>query len=161
MPNMSDSPLPDDPIDLSADTLESLGADPAEFPLAPETALRIKHRLLERVAQDQAGHLTVHPGVHGWKPFQLGVDIKVLHRGGDVMSYLLRLAPGATLAAHRHPMDEECVVLLGRLRIGHDLVVEAGGFHLARREALHATISSDEGATIFLRGAVPHATSII
>ena len=118
-------------------------------------------RVLERIAQAQAGHVTVHADAAGWKPFDARAQIKVLHRAGDVMSYLLRLAPGATLAPHRHPIDEECVVLEGRLRIGDELLVDAGGFHLAHRDALHATITSDEGATIYLRGAIPHAALAI
>lgn len=146
---------------LDGDIIEALNAEVAEEPLAPDVAARVKHRVLERVAQAQAGHVTVHAGSAGWKPFHPGVQIKVLHRAGDVMSYLLRLAPGASLAAHRHPVDEECVVLEGRLRIGHDLLVDAGGFHLAHQDALHAIITSDEGATIFLRGAVPHATLVV
>jgi anti-sigma factor ChrR (cupin superfamily) len=146
---------------LDADTIEALNTEVAEEPLVPDVAARIKHRLLERVAQAQAGHVTVHAGAAGWKPLYEGVQIKVLHRVGGVMSYLLRLAPGASLAAHRHPVDEECVVLEGRLRIGRDLVVDAGGFHLAHQDALHARITSDEGATIYLRGAIPHATQVV
>jgi anti-sigma factor ChrR (cupin superfamily) len=146
---------------LEADTIELLNAGLADDGVDADVAARIKHRVLERVAQAQAGHVTVHAAAGGWKPFHHGVEIKVLHRTGDVMSYLLRLAPGATLPAHRHPIDEECVVLEGRLRIGHELFVEAGGFHLAHRDALHATITSDDGATIFLRGAIPHATLIV
>lgn len=158
---MSDLPDPGARAELDADILAALAGDPEEQALSPEAASRIKHRLLERVAQAQAGHLTVHAGVGGWKPFSPGVNIKVLHRDGGVMSYLLKLAPGAQLAPHRHPMDEECVVLEGQLRIGTDLVVDAGGFHLAHRDALHGVITSDEGATIFLRGAVPHAALMV
>jgi quercetin dioxygenase-like cupin family protein len=158
---MKPSQDPGDNAVLDADTIAALNTGIDDNALAPEIAARIKHRLLERVAQAQAGHLTVHAGADGWKPFHPGVQIKPLHSDGNVMSYLLRLAPGAALAAHRHPLDEECVVLEGRLRIGHDLVVEAGGFHLAHRDALHGVITSDEGATIFLRGAVPHAGLIV
>jgi quercetin dioxygenase-like cupin family protein len=146
---------------LDADIIEALTAEQAAEPLAPEAAARIKHRVLERIAQAQAGHLTVQPGAAGWKPFDRGVEIKVLHHNGGVMSYLLRLAPGASLAAHRHPQDEECVVLEGSVQIGHDLVLSAGGFHLAHKDALHAKITSVGGATIFLRGAVPHPASVV
>ena len=149
--NMKPTLDPADRAVLDADTIAALNASVADDAMTPEVAARIKHRLLERVAQAQAGHVTVHAGSDGWKPFQPGVHIKPLHRDGAVMSYLLRLAPGASLAAHRHPVDEECIVLEGRLRIGHDLVVEAGGFHLAHRDALHGVITSDDGATIFLQ----------
>lgn len=158
---MNSATPPDDAGLLEADIIETLIADTTDEPLAPEIVARIKHRVLERVAQANAGHVTVHASATGWNPFQPGVDIKVLHRTGATMSYLLRFAPGATLAAHRHPVDEECLVLEGRLRIGQDLVVDAGGFHLAHRDQLHATITSDNGATIFLRGAIPHADQML
>ena len=72
------------------------------------------------------------------------------------MSYLLRLAPGAALPAHRHPVDEECVVLEGEVQIG-TLRVGAGGFHLGRKDVLHDRLCSAGGALIFLRGAIPEA----
>ena len=78
---------------LDADIIEALNGDLAEQALTSEAAARIKHRVLERIAQAQAGHLTVHADALGWKPFHAGVQIKVLHRAGDVMSYLLRLSP--------------------------------------------------------------------
>jgi len=84
------------------------------------------------------------------------VRIKVLHEAAGVMSYLLRLAPGASLPAHRHPVDEECVVLEGEVQIG-SLRVAAGGFHLGRRDVLHERLESAGGALNFLRGAVPEA----
>ena len=96
-----------------------------------------------------------------WQPFATGVQIKVLHEAGGVMSYLLRLAPGASIAPHRHPIDEECVVLEGTVRIGDDLVVEAGGFHLARQGLLHAPIHAPQGATLFLRGAAPEVGDLV
>ena len=158
---MKSTPPLEDRSLLDADIIETLNSESSAAPLDPKLAARIKHRLLERIAQAQAGHLTVHAASEGWQPFGPGVQIKVLHQTADVMSYLLQLAPGAAIAAHRHPVDEECVVLEGRLRIGNELELGAGGFHLAHRGALHATITSDEGATIFLRGAIPHADLLV
>jgi quercetin dioxygenase-like cupin family protein len=117
----------------------------------------MKRRLLERVADADATHLTVQPDGPGWQPFLPGVDIRVLHEADGVLSYLLRLAPGASLPPHRHALDEECVVLEGTLRVGTHTEVRAGGYHLAHRGALHPTVSTATGATIFLRGAVPQA----
>lgn len=119
---------------------------------------RVKRRLLTRIAADQQpNHLTVQAADGRWKSFGDGLTIKVLHRGDAVLSYLVRLAPGAALPAHHHPIDEECIVLEGSLTIG-ELEVGAGGFHLARRGMLHDRIVSRDGALIFLRGAVPDAT---
>ena len=89
------------------------------------------------------------------------VAIKVLREHEGVLSYLLRLDPGASLPPHRHPQDEECVVLEGRLRVGSKVEIGPGGYHLAHAGALHATIGSATGATIFLRGAAPHAGHLL
>jgi quercetin dioxygenase-like cupin family protein len=133
----------------------------APEPLGAAAHARIKRRLLQRIAADSTPrHLTVQPGPAGWQPFGAGVQLKVLHEAGGVMSYLVRLAPGAALAAHRHPIDEECVVLEGEVVIG-ELRVGAGGFHLGRREVLHDHVRSDGGALIFLRGAPPELETLL
>jgi hypothetical protein len=159
MPNTMTTP--DEPLTLDADLRAALDAAQASEPLPRETAERIKHRVFERIAAAERGHLTVHAEEASWRPFLPGVRIKVLHESGGIMSYLLLLAPGAVIPAHRHPHDEECVVLEGTLQIGDELVVRAGGFHLARQDALHAPLTTVDGATIFLRGASPRAEHLV
>ncbi len=127
----------------------------------PTLSTTIRRRLMERVADADTSHLTIGAGEDGWKPFAAGVQIKPLRRQGEVLSYLLRLQPGARLPPHRHPLDEECVVLSGRLQVGTRTEVGPGGYHLALAGALHATICSAGGATIFLRGAVPDASQVL
>jgi quercetin dioxygenase-like cupin family protein len=146
---------------LEAELVEALMS--AQAPEAADAALaaRVKRRVLQRIAETEVGHLTVQATEGAWQPFGDGVQIKVLHEAGGVMSYLLKLEAGATIGAHRHPHDEECVVLEGSLSIGEALVVHAGGFHLARRDALHGTLSTTTGATIFLRGAPPEIAQLI
>lgn len=128
---------------------------------SPGQARAIRRRLMERVADADTSHLTIDGDEGDWQPFLEGVAIKVLHEHDGVLSYLLRLAPGATLPPHRHPHDEECIVLEGRLRVGSQLEIGPGGYHLAHGGALHATISTETGATIFLRGAVPEASHVL
>lgn len=128
---------------------------------APGPAGAIRRRLMERVADADTSHLTVDAGDGQWQPLLDGVTIKVLREHGGVLSYLLRLQPGATLPAHRHARDEECVVLQGRLRVGSRVELGPGGYHLAHAGALHATIGTDTGATIFLRGAVPAPDALL
>jgi len=123
----------------------------------PAQARSIRRKLMERVADADATHLTVAADTPGWQPFGEGVSIKPLREQGGVLAYLLRLAPGASLPPHRHPMDEECLVLEGWLRVGSQIEVGPGGYHLAHQGALHASISTVTGATIFLRGAIPEA----
>lgn len=116
---------------------------------------------MERVADADPSHLTIDGDAGEWQPFLQGVTIKVLREHDGVLTYLLRLQPGAALPPHRHPQDEECVVLEGRLRVGSRLEIGPGGYHLAHGGALHATITTTTGATILLRGAVPEASQVI
>ncbi len=141
--------------------MDAQDSEPPSPAGTPAQARAIRRRLLERVADADLSHLTVQPAEAGWQPFGEGVAIKVLHERAGVMSYLLQLAPGATLAPHRHPLDEECIVLEGRLRVGSRLEIGPGGYHLAHQGALHATISTRTGATVFLRGAVPDAAQLL
>jgi quercetin dioxygenase-like cupin family protein len=128
----------------------------------PAQARAIRRRLVERVADTEDRHLTVPPGPAGWQPFGDGVQIKILHEDGEgILSYLLRIAPGARIEPHRHPVDEECVVLEGVLKVGSRIEVGPGGYHRARAGSLHAGISTQTGATIFLRGAEPHADQLL
>lgn len=151
---------PDPPLDAAL--VESLDDAIAADRADARMAARVKRRLLARLADEAtAQHRTVPAGEQDWQPFAPGVRIKVLNEAAGIMSYLLRFEPGATLPAHRHPVDEECVVLEGSIDIGNRLHVSAGGFHLAWRDMLHAPIHSAGGATIFLRGASPHPAQLI
>ncbi len=159
---------------IDDDILAVLNADPSALVPDPKLAGRVKRQLLNRIAAAETRHLTVQgdalapePGrpfdagdPPAWQAFLPGIAIKVLNESEGVMSYLLRFAPGAVLPAHRHPRDEECVVLEGALRIG-ELTVPAGGFHLAHEGALHSPITSVDGALIYLRGAVPEVDQLI
>ncbi|MEN9628530.1 MAG: hypothetical protein RJA10_1757 [Pseudomonadota bacterium] len=139
--------------------------DPAFAPpvdaVTPERARAMRRRVMERVADADPTHVTIEAGAAGWRPFVDGVSIKVLREHQGTMSYLLKLQPGAQVPAHRHPVDEECIVLEGRLRVGSQVEIGPGGYHLAHRGALHAAIHSDTGATIFLRGAVPDGSQML
>jgi anti-sigma factor ChrR (cupin superfamily) len=136
--------------------------DPTPVPLPPREELARKRQLLLRIAADSTAlHLTHQPGDDGWQPLDTGVQLKVLHEADDgALSYLLRLAPGAALPPHRHPVDEECVVLEGEVQIGA-LRVAAGGYHLGRKGVLHDALRSDHGALLFLRGAAPGVEHLI
>ena len=157
------TPSPTDETEsLAPELLEALAAAHAREPVPPAVAARIKHRLMDRIARaGTSAHTTIHSGSNGWQRFQHGVDIKVLNEADGIMSYLLRLAPGAVVSAHRHPIDEECVVVQGTLLIGDDVEVSAGAFHLAHKNTLHAPISSAEGAIMFIRGATPHPADLV
>lgn len=131
------------------------------LPDTPLPARQIRRRLMARVADADETHLTIDGDEGEWQPFGDGVAIKVLREHETVLSYLLRLDPGASIPPHRHPQDEECVVLDGQLRVGSNVEIGPGGYHLAHGGALHATISTATGATIFLRGAIPRASQLL
>lgn len=154
-PGRDDAPLPDDILELlSASAVATTPGDALSI-------ARVKRRVLARIAEEQrTQHLTVRAEDGAWQPFGPGLTLKVLHEQGGTMSYLVRLAPGAALPPHRHPVDEECVVLEGMLRIG-ELEVGAGGFHLGRQDVLHMPIVSEHGALIFLRGATPELAHLL
>ncbi len=143
--------------------LRRFGMDPSDgqTPAVPGRARAVRRRLMERVADADGSHLTVVPDDEGWRPFLDGIRIRVLHERDGVLSYLLRLAPGACLPAHRHPQDEECVVVEGWLQVGTREAFGPGSYHRAHAGALHPTIRTETGATIFLRGAVPAADQLL
>lgn len=154
-PNPLSPALDDDIVHLIT---SQQGAEPVESKMAA----RLRRKLMARIAQDAtARHLTVKADEGDWHKFLPGIERKVLHAADGLMSYLLRLSPGAVLPAHRHPVDEECIVLSGVLRIGSELELPAGGFHLGRKDLPHAAITSYLGAVIYLRGAEPEAEQLI
>jgi anti-sigma factor ChrR (cupin superfamily) len=133
----------------------------ADAPAAADA--RLRQRVLRTIAAEATpSHRTVQPvdAAAPWQPWGPGLQIKVLHEADGVMSYLVRLAAGASLPPHRHPIDEECVVLEGTVNIG-SLRVPAGGYHRGLRGLPHDALRSDEGAVIFLRGAVPDTAQVL
>lgn len=102
--------------------------------------------------------LTVRASEAAWERLAPGIERKVLyvdpHAGWQ--SYLLRMAPGASLAGHGHDKIEECLLLEGELMIG-DLRLGAGDYHLAHAGTLHPEISSENGAVAFIRGELAQA----
>jgi anti-sigma factor ChrR (cupin superfamily) len=123
---------------------------------------RVRAKVLDAVAR-QAGalHRTVRAAAGEWEPVAPGVERKLLWERGGATSCMVRLAPGTSFPAHGHPIDEECVVLEGSLRIGADLLLRPGDFHVGLSGIEHETVSTDDGCLCFLRTATcffaPHA----
>jgi len=151
---------PTDPIPpaLAARLADALAADPAAPKLDPVDAATMRERLMKRVRASQS-LTTIQPSDGEWEPFSPKVLIKVLRRDVHTQSYLLKLEPGASVLPHVHGEDEECMVLEGEVRIG-GLRVTAGAYHLAPRGVPHEPITTETGALLFLRGAIPAARQV-
>lgn len=151
---MSRPPAP--PSVLPAALFEALLEGQAELRPDPDTALRLKARILGRVRDERrsAALLTIRAGEGEWIRLGPKVEMKTLRREGAITSFLLRLAPGAVLPPHGHDQDEECICLEGEVQFG-DIVVRAGDFHLAPRGTPHGLMRSRRGALLYLRGADP------
>jgi len=147
------------PEALEGHLLEALQPDPAH-PLDALDATMIRERITRRLRAKSA-LTTIQPDDGEWQKFSPKVSIKVLRRDEDenTQSYLLRLEPGAVLLPHVHGRDEECMVLEGEVRIG-EFVVRQGSYHLAPAGVSHEPISSEAGALLFLRGAIPRASQV-
>ncbi len=152
------SPL--DPAIIAALNAAARPIDPAD-PADVAAIDRVRARVMRQVAADSARHhVVIKPDDGSWHPFGPGITRKVLAVHDGVMSYLLKFEPGAVLPAHRHPVDEECVVLEGTLKLGGHLL-PAGSFHRVPCDVLDCESSSDEGTVIYLRGASPRADHLI
>ena len=140
---------------LPDDLVESLAGAMTPLAPAPERAEAIKAKLFERVRANRSRFVTVRTDEGRWIAVAPGVQFKLLHDDGSMRSFLLRLAPGARLAAHGHSADESCVVLEGEAQLG-DVLAHTGDFHLALEGSVHGEITSRTGALLFLHG--PSAT---
>jgi len=92
----------------------------------------------------------------GWDDFCPGVRIRELWNGGERRSVLVRMRPGASVNAHGHALDEECMMLAGEAFIG-DTLLRSGEFQLAPQGSRHGAISTDVGALFFVNGSLDPA----
>jgi anti-sigma factor ChrR (cupin superfamily) len=128
-------------------------------PEAPARADRIRRRLLARTACD-AGAARGLDRTAGWRPFVAGAEKKILFDDGRTMTWLVRMAPGAALPAHRHDEgDEECLVLEGSVVV--DGVRHGpGDYTLALCGSEHRSVWTDTGALFLLRSPSRYAAAL-
>ena len=117
--------------------------------LSPERALNLRARILNSV-QQKPTLVTVRHQEGVWVTIAPGVSTKLLHRSATAHSFLVRLAPGAALPAHDHEGEEECLLLEGDATLG-DIHATPGDYQLAPSGTRHKTITTQDGALIFVR----------
>lgn len=134
-------------------TLRRAGDDP--LPAGDDEGLiaRVKARVLRAIGQQQPSFDTTRAAEAAWVTVRTGIERRVLCASLPGQPSLWRLAPGTSVEAHVHDCDEECLVLEGTLRIGDDLLLQPGDFHLARQGSSHGRVSTSTGALLYLRGA--------
>lgn len=136
------------------ETASAVGFD-AE-PVAPPPSLRAT--VLAAAAPRALPHLHVVRSDEGrWKPTGLpGIESKVLFfdREQNLVTTLLRMAPGSTIPRHRHSRHEQCLVVEGMISSG-DLTLRAGDFQCAFSGSLHDPIHTTTGCVLMLIAA-PH-----
>ncbi len=80
-----------------------------------------------------------------------GVQFQVLHYNekADLLTQLVRLAPGARFPAHRHGAAEQCLVLEGIVSLG-TLKLRPGDFNLAAANTVHNETTTEEGCVLLI-----------
>lgn len=144
-PSLHDRVLPPEDMQLLAEALA---------PIAPPARLRERVLRQARASAGLTELYSVRADEGDWRTILPGVELKMLFADSatGAESFLLRLAPGASLPPHQHAGHEECMVVQGEIAMG-TTTLTAGDYHLAPRGVAHDTIVSRTGALLFLRGA--------
>ncbi len=115
---------------------------------APEVAMRIKTKLMQRVQAET--HQFVFANQGEWKEVFDGVQIKLLHKNGKQKSFLMKMAKNTSVPDHLHAHDEESFVLEGSVVL-EGILCHAGDYHYAQAGSQHQAIKSPEGCTLLVR----------
>ena len=137
--------LPDDLVASMLEAVAPAGSDPAALQ-------RVRSSLMRQAAQTGAGGTnTIRSQDKAWQSCGRGVERMIVVGDGSHHSWLLRLAPGASLPAHHHMHgDEESIVLQGSCLVNGELLV-AGDVHLADHGSRHDKLVSEAGCLLWLR----------
>ena len=92
----------------------------------------------------------------GWDDFCAGVRIRELWGCGERRSVLVRMRAGASVNAHGHALEEECMMLSGEAFIG-DTLLRSGEYQLAPQGSRHGEVATDVGALFFVNGSLDPA----
>ncbi len=96
-----------------------------------------------------------------WYSRAPGIDAKILFDDGRTMTWLVRFAAGARLAAHQHHGVEESTVLQGYCYLGAvnlneeslNMRLNLGDYQLAEAGSTHPEVYSPEGCVLLVRSA--------
>lgn len=117
----------------------------------PEVSVRLamRERILARAGKPKA--MSVLRADEGeWRPILPGIRIKSLRKGEGTETTLWRIDAGASVPAHPHRQQEECLVLEGSV-VMSGVEYFAGDFLLAHAGLDHETFVSPRGALLMIR----------
>ena len=150
---MTKRPSPPIPADIEPRMLDAVSAGGI-----PTPSHGLRAQVLSRVAQDVRNRqaIVTTRSHDEWVPFAPGVESKVLNDDGKMRTWLARMEAGATLPAHHHFGDEECMVVEGSVLLG-DVLLHAGDYQIARKGSSHGEIRCPAGCLLMLRSPSPQA----
>ncbi len=147
---------PNDPV-LDAELAAAIATALRPAHLSTGQRQSLRERILRRVrAPAPDGTYTVRADEREWIRVGPLTEIKILRRDWQEnnQSLLVRLAPGAVIAAHGHSLEEECLVLEGEAMVGEH-VFRAGDMHVARPGAIHDGLRTTTGCLLYIRSEIP------
>ncbi len=121
--------------------------------------------ILDRIDNEEAKQddllLTIRQNQGQWIQLAPKIEKKILFvdRIKGIENYLLKMYPGATVAAHEHQHDEICLVLEGSVDFD-ELHLNAGDHHVARKGSFHGLASSQTGALLYLQSGLTELSLI-
>jgi len=107
----------------------------------------VKASLFERIESEKPGLIYIHASEGSWIEAEPGIFAKILNLDTERrrVTALVRMAPGARYADHRHLGMEEVLVLEGSCYCGGRLL-RKGDYHRAEPGSIHLDTRTEEGS---------------
>lgn len=102
-------------------------------------------------AANTAATCTQHDDPALWLDFAPGIQRRLLWQHGPEAAMLYRAQAGATVPAHGHGHDEECLTLEGEVFLD-DVLLQRGDYQIAPAGTGHSGVFTDTGALIYAHG---------
>lgn len=139
--------------DITPDELISTIAE-AIVPVTPPKvrASALKSRVMARIQSKKIfNFFTVKSEEGEWITLLPGVEKKILNEDhkNQIQSYLLKIAPGASIPEHLHPGDEEGFMIEGEVSFG-DIHLSAGDYLFAPKGTTHAKATTKTGCMVLI-----------
>ncbi len=128
-----------------------LALHPEPVPVSEDLRGRVLAAVDEAATAPERGFHFVAADEGGWRDLAAGVQHRKLGRDPITrsVSYLVRVAPGASVPSHAHRGTEHCWVVEGDF-IVDDRVLRSGDYHRADAGTVHRSLRSENGCTFLV-----------